>query len=139
MTTMTQTVRNLVTTRDDGSFLRLALRLDAAASGALGVLSLAAAPGLSDLLGTGTGALRAIGAFLVGYAAGLVTLAAIRDIPRPGAWTVVVGNVAWAVGTGALAFAVDDLTTVGTVVVLAQAAAVLTFADVQVVGLRRSR
>lgn len=139
MTTMTQTVRTLVSTRDDGSFLRLALRLDAVASGALGIVSLAAAPALSDLLGPGDGALRGIGAFLVGYAACLVLLAGLRSVPRAGAWTVVVGNLAWAVGTGVLAFAVHDLTTVGTVVVLAQAAAVLGFADLQVVGLRRSR
>jgi len=139
MTTMTQSVRTLVSTRDDGRFLRLALRLDAVASGALGVVSLVAAPAMSDLLGPGAGALRGIGAFLVAYAAGLALLAGLRSIPRPAAWTVVVGNLAWAVGTGVLAFAVHDLTTLGTVVVLAQAVAVLGFADLQWVGLRRSR
>jgi hypothetical protein len=139
MTTMTQSVRTLVSTRDDGSFLRLALRLDAVASGALGIVSLAAAPAESDLLGPGTGALRGIGVFLVAYAAGLVLLAGLRTIPRPAAWTVVVGNLAWAVGTGVLAFAVHDLTTLGTVVVLVQAVAVAAFADLQWVGLRRSR
>jgi hypothetical protein len=139
MTTMTHSVRTLVSTRDDGSFLRLALRLDAAASGLLGLVSLAAAPALTDLLGPGTGALRGFGAFLVVYAAGLALLAGLRAVPRPAAWTVVVGNMAWAVGTGVLAFAVPDLTTIGIVVVLAQAAAVLGFVDLQVVGLRRSR
>jgi hypothetical protein len=138
MTTMTDTVRSLVSTRDDGRFLRLSLRLDAAASGALGVLALAAAPGLSDLLGPGTGALRAVGAFLVVYAASLALLAGLRSIPRPAAWTVVVGNLAWVAGSVVAAFAVHDLTGVGTVVVLAQAAAVLTFADLQAVGLRRA-
>jgi hypothetical protein len=137
--TLTDTVRTLVSTRDDGRFLRLALRLDAAASGALGVVSLVAAPAVADLLGTGAGTYRAVGAFLVVYAAGLVALAALRSIPRPGAWTVVVGNLAWAVGTGVLAFAVHELTTLGTTVVLAQAAAVAVFADLQWVGLRRSR
>ena len=139
MTTMTQSVRTLVSTRDDGRFLRLALRLDAVASGALGVVSLVAAPAMSDLLGPGAGALRGIGAVLVAYAAGLALLAGLRSIPRPAAWTVVVGNLAWAAGTGVLAFAVHDLTTFGSVVVLAQAAAVAAFADLQWVGLRRSR
>jgi hypothetical protein len=139
MTTVTHSVRTLVTTRDDGRFLRLALRLDAAASGALGVVSLGAASAVSDLLGPGTGVLRAIGAFLVVYAAGLVALAGLRSIPRPAVWTVVVGNLAWAVGTGVLAFAVHELTTLGTVVVLAQALAVAVFADLQWIGLRRAR
>jgi len=139
MTTMTQTVRSLVSTRDDGGFLRLALRLDAAASGALGVVALAAAPAMSDLLGPGAGALRGIGAFLVAYAAGLVLLAGLRTIPRPAAWTVVVGNLVWAVGTAVLAFAVHELTTTGTAVVLAQAVAVVAFAELQWVGLRRTR
>ena len=86
MTTIATTVRSFATTRDEGRFLRLALRLDAAASGALGVLALAAAPALADLLGPGAGALRAVGAFLVVYAAGLALLAGLgpsRD-RRPG-------------------------------------------------------
>ena len=138
MTTMTDTVRSFATTRDGGRFLRLSLRLDAAASGALGVLSLAAAPALADLLGPGTGALRGVGAFLVLYAAGLVLLAGLRSIPRPAAWTVVLGNLGWVAASVVAAFAVHDLTTVGTIVVLAQAAAVLTFADLQLIGLRRA-
>jgi hypothetical protein len=139
MTTLTHTVRTLVSTRDDGQFLRFALRLDSAASGALGVLSLVAAPALADLFGPGAGALRGIGAFLLVYATGLVLLAGLRSIPRPAAWTVVVGNLAWAAGTAVLAFAVHELTTFGTVVMLAQAAAVAAFADLQWVGLRRNR
>ncbi|MDQ4054934.1 MAG: hypothetical protein M3237_19880, partial [Actinomycetota bacterium] len=136
MTALSHPVRTPVETRDGGRFLRSVLRLDAVASGALGVLGLAAAPAMSDLLGPGAGALRAVGAFLVVYAAGLVALAGLRTIPRPAAWTVVVGNLGWAVGTGVLAFAVHDFTTVGTVVVLAQATAVAGFADLQWVGLR---
>jgi hypothetical protein len=38
-----------------------------------------------------------------------------------------------------LAFAVHDLTTLGAVVVLAQAVAVAAFADLQWIGLRRAR
>ena len=139
MSVMTHSVRTLVSTRDDGRFLRLALRIDAAASGTLGVVSLVAAPALADLLGPGAGWLRGLGAFMVGYAAVLVLLSGLRAIPRPAAWTVVVGNVAWALGTGVLAFAVHDLTTIGSVVVVAQAVAVAGFADLQWVGLRRAR
>lgn len=136
---LTQSVRTLVGSRDDGAFLRLALRLDAAASGTLGVVTLAAAPAVSDLLGPAPGALRAVGAFLVVYAASLAVLAGLRSIPRPAAWTVVVGNLAWVVGSGVVAFAAGDLTSLGTAAVLAQATAVAGFADLQWVGLRRSR
>lgn len=139
MTTMTHSIQTLVGTRDGGRFLRLALRLDAVASGALGAAALVAAPALTDLLGPGSGALRAVGAFLVVYAGGLALLASRRTIAPAAAWTVIVGNLAWALGTGVLAFAVHDLTTAGTVVVLAQAVAVAAFADLQWVGLRRSR
>lgn len=137
-TNLTDTVRTFAATRDEGRFLRFALRLDAAASGALGLLALAAAPALADLLGPGTGALRALGAFLVVYAAGLALLAGLRVIPRPAARTVVVGNLGWVAASGVAVFAVHDLTTAGTVVVLAQAAAVLSFADLQLLGLRRA-
>lgn len=139
MTTITHSVRTLVETRDDGSLLRLALRLDGTASGTLGLASLIAAPALSDPLGPGSGALRAIGVFMVVYAAVLLALAGLRAIPRAAVWIVVVGNLAWALGTGVAAFAVHDLTAVGTAVVLAQAVAVVGFADLQWLGLRRSR
>ena len=125
-------------TGDGGRLLRLALRLDAAASGTLGVLALAAAPVLDDRLGIGTGVLRGSGAFLLAYAAGLLALAALRSLPRPLALTVVVGNVGWALATAYLGLVVHDLPGLGTAVVLGQAVAVLGFADLQWLGLRRA-
>ena len=84
---------------DGGSLLRVALRLDAAASGALGVLGVAAAPLLAELLGPPTGLLWWLGAFLVGYAAALVLIAARPRISRPAGWTVVGGNATWVIGS----------------------------------------
>ncbi len=124
------------TRTDGGALLRFALRLDAAASGALGVLGLAAAPLLTDLLGPPTGLLRWVGAFLVGYAAALLLIAARPTIPRPAAWTVVGGNAAWVVAS-VLATGWISLTPLGVAVVLAQAAAVAGFAALQTLALRR--
>jgi hypothetical protein len=125
-------------TTDDGRLLRLALRIDAAASGALGVLGVAAAPLLADLLGPPVPVLFGVGVFFVVFAAALLFLASRRTIPRPAAWTVVFGNAAWVVGSVLATVAgAGALTGLGIGVVLAQAAAVAVFADLQWMGLRR--
>ncbi|GAA5124186.1 hypothetical protein [Pseudonocardia adelaidensis] len=130
----------ITSVRDGGRLLRLALRIDAAGSGTLGLAGVVAATPLGDPLGMGTGALRGTGAFLVGYALVLVLLAARPVVPRAAAWTVVAGNTAWALGSIAAAVAGrDSFTAVGVAVVLAQAAAVAVFADLQWLGLRRAR
>ena len=126
--------------RDGGRLLRFALRLDAAGSGVLGLVGLAAAAPLADPLGMTTAGLRGTGAFLVAYALALVLLAARPVIPRAAAWTVVVGNTAWILGSlGAVVAGRDTFTALGVAVVLAQAAAVGVFADLQWLGLRRAR
>ena len=126
--------------RDGGRLLRFALRLDAAGSGVLGLVELAAAAPLADPLGMTTAGLRGTGAFLVAYALGLVLLAARPVIPRAAAWAVVVGNTAWVLGSmGAAVAGRDTFTALGVAVVLAQAAAVAVFADLQWLGLRRAR
>lgn len=120
--------------------LRLALRLDAAASGALGVLGVAAAPLLADLLGPPAPVLFGVGAFLVVFAASLLLLASRPVIDRALAWTVVLGNAAWVIGSVVATIAGwNALTGLGVAVVLAQAAAVAVFADLQWLGLRRMR
>ena len=135
----TAATRTTTRTSDGGRLLRRALRLDAAASGALGVVSLAAAPALVDLLGPPAPVLVGVGAFLVVFAAGLLVLAARPVVPRPAAWTVVLGNAAWVAGSVvATVVAGSSLTGLGVAVVLAQAAAVAVFADLQWLGLRRT-
>jgi hypothetical protein len=130
----------LLSVRDGGRLLRLALRLDAAASGALGLLAVGAATPLSGLLGPTAGALVGTGAFLVVYALALVAVAARPAISRPAAWTVVIGNSAWVLGSvGAVVAGREEFTTFGVAVVLAQAVAVAVFADLQWLGLRRTR
>jgi hypothetical protein len=122
------------------ALLRLALRLDAAASGAMGLAFAAAAPVLDGFLGIPTGWLVGLGAFLMVYALGLVWIAARPRIPAALAWTVILGNLAWVLASvAALVAGWFPLTAVGTAVTIAQAVAVAGFADLQYVGLRRTR
>lgn len=137
MTATSPTVPTTART-DGGRLLRAALRVDAVASGGLGVLGLAAAPLLAEVAGPPAALLRGLGAFLVVFAAGLVLLAARPRPPRGAVRAVVVGNGLWAVGS-VLAAVVggSGLTGFGVAGVLAQAAAVAAFAAVQHVGLHR--
>jgi hypothetical protein len=127
---MTATLTAPVTDAQRG--LRTVLRLDAVASGALGVAAATGAGVLDTLLGLPGGLLLGVGVFLVAYAVGLVVLAARPAIPRPATWVVVLGNSAWVLASLGLAVgAWEQLTVLGAVVVLAQAAAVAVFADLQ--------
>jgi hypothetical protein len=77
--------------------------------------------------------------FLLAYADALVRLA--RAVaPRRGAAAVIVGNVAWVAASIVVVLAdTFTLTPEGTVFTLAQAAAVLVIAELQLIALRRSR
>lgn len=133
---MTTTTTTMITARRD--LLRPVLRLDAAASGALGVAATAGAGVLDTLLGLPADLLRGVGVFLAVYAVGLVVLAARPRIPRPAVWVVVLGNSAWVLASLGLAVGLwSTMTVLGLVVVLAQAGAVAVFADLQYAALRR--
>lgn len=126
--------------RDTAGLLRFALRLDASATAVFAVAGLAAAPLLTGLLGIDTGLLRGLGAFFLGYAIALLLLAARRPVPRPGAWLVVLVNLAWAgVSAALMASGWAQLTAAGVVVSLLQAVGVVGFAALQVLGLRRAQ
>ena len=118
--------------------LRAALLLDAVASGAMGLLFLAAAALLAPLLGLPDTLLRVSGAVLVPFAALLVWLAARAAPPRAFVGAVVAGNAAWVVASVTLlASGAVQPTMLGEAVVLAQAAAVALFAWLEWRALRR--
>ena len=119
--------------------LRLALKLDAVASGALGALSLAASAVLDDLLGTPLALLVPVGIFLLAYAAFVWTCGTQRRINRTAAWAVVGINLLWVLDSVGLVVAGwFPLTAPGVAFVLAQAAAVALFAAAQIYGLRKT-
>jgi hypothetical protein len=126
--------------QDGGRLLRQSLKLDAAASGALGVLLAAGGAVLDELLDIPAEVLVPVGGFLVVYAASLWFLGTRARVSRPAVWMVVVGNLLWAAASVVAAAAGWwSPTATGIAVVLAQAAAVVVFAELQFTGLRRSR
>jgi hypothetical protein len=72
------------------------------------------------------------------FATALLPLAARPTVPRVGTWTVIVGNVAWVLGSIGVVVAGRDWTALGVGVVLAQAGAVAVFAELEWLGLRRA-
>lgn len=125
---------------DSNGLLRLALKLDAVASGALGALLLVTATVLDDLLGIPLALLVPVGLFLLAYAAFVWIVGTRRRINRTAAWTVVVLNLVWVADSVVVVLAGPfPLTGLGVTFILAQAAAVLLFADLQFLGLRRAR
>jgi hypothetical protein len=125
---------------DRDRFLRGSLNLDAAASGGLGVLLAAGGAVLDGPLGIPASVLVPVGVFLVAYAAGLWFLGSRPLVSRPAVGVVAAGNLVWVAASVAVAVAGWwSPTTLGTVVVLAQAAAVALFAGLQLSGLRRAR
>ena len=120
--------------------LRRALLIDAAASGAMGLLLALAAGPLSGLLGLPIDLLRWPGVALVPFAALLVWVAPRAHVSRGLVGTIVAGNVLWVVASVLLL--VSKLVTptgVGEVFMLVQAVAVAVFAFLEYDGLRRDR
>jgi len=104
-------------------FLRRALLADAAMSGGAGLLGLPAS------------LLRYAGAALIPFVA-FVAYVGTRDrLARPAVWTVIVCNALWAAGSLLLLTWLAP-TVLGYVFVVAQAAAVAIFGELQLVGLR---
>jgi hypothetical protein len=118
--------------------LRAALLIDAAASGALGVLQVAATAMMVRLLGLAPEIVLGSGLFFLVYAAVLVVLARSATVPRALVMLVAAGNAGWALGCVAMAALYPGLTSLGVGYLLLQAAAVLAFAVLQALGLARS-
>ena len=124
------------------TLLHTALQLDAVASGAMGALFAAAAGAVVGPLGLHEPLLRGAGLCLLPYAA-LVAMAGTRPVvPRAAALAIVSANVLW-VGASVLLLAQlargpVPPTGLGYALVTVQALAVLLFAELQWVGLRRT-
>jgi hypothetical protein len=122
------------------TLLRWALGLDAIATGANGVVYLAAGGALDSALGLSATLLRPLGAFLIAYAAALALVASRPAINVPAVWVVIVGNAAWAVGSlVGLAAGWISPTVAGGVWVVLQALAVAAFAAFQLYALRAAQ
>lgn len=126
--------------RGDTRLLRLALRLDAVATGAVGAAALIGCAALDSVLGLPVAFLGGIGAFLVLYALFVARVGAASAPNRTAVRAVIGSNLAWfALSAVTVAAGWLDPTGLGTALIVVQAVAVLGFADVQLFGLRKAR
>jgi hypothetical protein len=119
--------------------LRRALLVDAVATAGMGALLLAAPPLLDALLGLPTTLTRGAGMALLPFAALLAWVARRPHIPAGLAWTLIGGNVLWAVDSVILPLTGwIDPTPLGAAFVVAQGLVVAAFAWLEWAGLRRA-
>ncbi|MCW6010878.1 hypothetical protein K1W54_40965 [Micromonospora sp. CPCC 205371] len=121
------------------NFLRLVLKLDAIASGAVGAGLLALSPFADDLFGMPPALAVPAGVFLLPYAGWVWYTATRAQISTVAVWAIVILNLLWVLDSALLAAGSSSLTALGTAFILAQATAVLGFAAFQYAGLRRLR
>src|SRR5262245_28275143 len=127
------------TQTDFSRFLRRSLRLDGVATGLTGATLLVAAQPASALLGIpAPGIALAVGGLLLVFGAALLWHASRATLSRHEALLTVVLNVAWVAGS-IVVLAAGPLTLLGNLAVAVVAAAVLGFAVLEVVGVRRLR
>ena len=121
------------------TFLRYALLADAVASGATGLLMIAGADLLTGLLGLPVALMREAGLLLVPYVALVAFVGTRETISRPAVQAIIALNALWAAGSALLLVSGWVApTALGYAFVIAQAAAVALFAELQVIGLRRT-
>ncbi|MFJ8844446.1 hypothetical protein ACIRFF_16260 [Streptomyces cyaneofuscatus] len=124
-------------TGSDG-FARMALKLDAVATGLNGIAYLALATVLDSFFGVTTAVQYPVGAFLILYALGVLAIGTRKEINRTGLTAVIVTNLLWVVlSLVVLISGVLSPTGVGAVWIVLQSLTVGGFAALQYVGLKR--
>ena len=127
-----------MTVVDTSTFLRRTLWLDAAVSGTTGVVMWLGADVLELWLAIPGAVFRVAGVSLLPFAALLVALATRTTVPKGAIAAVIVANALWVVASIALLLSGQVAPTLlGYAFVIVQAVAVLGFAELQWVGLRR--
>ena len=122
------------------TFLRRVLLLDAGVAAAAGLLMALGSQLLAPLTGLSPALLLPAGLILLPYAAFVAWVAMRPSIPAPLVWTVVAANALWAADSVAIILlGWVQPTLFGHVFVIGQAAAVALFAELQFIGLRKSR
>jgi hypothetical protein len=121
-------------------FLRRVLLADAAASGAVAIAQVAAAPMLASLLALPVPLLQGTGAFLIGYVILLVVVSRAPAVWTPLMAIIIIGNVAWGVGCIAVSQIIaPSPSMLGDAYLIFQALVVWAFAALEWRGLRTSQ
>ena len=127
-----------MTVSDSSMFLRRTLWLDAAVSGATGVMMWVGADFLQAWLALPSTLFRMAGISLLPFCGLLIALARQPQIARGAIVAIIVANALWVVASIALLVSGEVAPTLlGYAFVIGQAVAVLGFAELQWVGLRR--
>ncbi|MFC3711622.1 hypothetical protein ACFOMD_03505 [Sphingoaurantiacus capsulatus] len=122
------------------TFLRRVLALDAITCAVTGVAFAAGASFASPLLGLPVDLLQTAGLSLLPFAAFVGWLASREQPPVAGVWIAIIINAIWVIDSFLIAAGMGAApTTLGIVVVVAQALAVATFAELEYLGLKRMR
>ena len=119
-------------------FLRRVWWADAAVSAVVGAVMAAAAGPLGELIGLPARLLAVAGLSLLPYAAFLAWLATRGAVPRAAAWAPVLLNVVWAIDCIVLAVMQAEAGPLLIGFIAVQVVTVLTFAELEFGGLRRS-
>lgn len=121
------------------SLLRQALLADAVISGAMGLLLLLGAGFLTGLLDLPVALLRYAGLLLLPFVAFVAYMATREPLDRTAVWCAILVNAFWVVASiGLLLSGWVAPNGLGIAFVIVQAVAVGIFAELQLVGLRRS-
>ncbi len=119
-------------------FLRKALLLDAAASGATGLLLIGGAGFLDGLLGLPVALMREAGLILVPFVAFVAWVGTRQETSRGAVWAIIAVNALWVIASlGLLVSGWVAPTVLGYAFVIAQAAVVALFGELQHAGLTR--
>jgi hypothetical protein len=119
-------------------FLRKSLMLDAVATGATALMLIAGASLLDGLLGLPVALMREAGLSLVPFVAFVAWVGTREDVARGVVWTIIAANALWvAASIGLLVSGWVAPTALGYAFVIAQAAVVALFAELQYAGLKR--
>lgn len=122
------------------SYLKKVLIADAAISAAAAIAMMAGSAFLPALLGLPSELLLWAGVALIPFVAGLFLVLRQPQVARGAVVAIIAINIAWVLASLVVAFGpVFAPTLLGKVFVVAQAAAVALFAELQIIGLRRSR
>ena len=122
------------------SLLRRAILADAIFSAVSALLLSFGAGALAPLTNLPEALLRETGLFLIAYAALVGWLGTRQTMPSALCWIVIAGNAAWALASIALLFSGSVAPNLlGEAAAAMQAIAVGVFAELQYLGLRRSR
>jgi hypothetical protein len=120
--------------------LKAALLADAAASGAAGLLLIAGSFFLAGFLGLPAAVMLWVGVAFIPWTVLVAMTARGEQVNRPAVYAIIILNLAWVAASFWAAFGpVFAPTLYGKIFLVAQALAVLGFAEFQMLGLKRSR